>query len=83
MVVENDGGIGREERVEAGLVEGVRVVTRGGKDEQVDDVDDADAEVGAKVAAEESGGLDDFLGELEADTDEDDVRLDTLVDRIV
>lgn len=83
VVVEDDRGAGREQRVEARLVERVRVVTRSREDEQVDNVDDADAELGTKVAAEQRGGLDDLLRELEADTDKDDVRLNALVDRVV
>jgi hypothetical protein len=34
------------------------------EDEEIDDVDDTDTEVGAKVTAEESRSLDDLLGEL-------------------
>ena len=83
VVVEDDGDARREERVEARLVEGMRVVAGGSEDEEIDDVDDTDTEVGAKVTAEESRSLDDLLGELETDADEDDVRLDTLVDRVL
>lgn len=83
VVVEDDGDAGREERVEARLVEGMRVVAGGSQDKEVDDVDDTDAEVGAKVTTEETRSLDDLLSELETDTDEDDVRLDTLVDRVL
>lgn len=62
---------------------GMRVVARRSEDHEVDNVDDTDAEVVAKVLAEERRGVDHLLGELVADADEDDVWVDTLVDGVV
>lgn len=61
----------------------MRVVALRREDKQVDDIDDPDPEVSAEVLAEERGGVDDLLGQLVADTDEDNVWVDTLVDRVV
>lgn len=83
VVVDDDGGLGREERVEASLVKSMRVCAVRSENEEVDNVDDADTEVGAVVLLEESGGGDDFLGQLVADADKDNIGVDSLVDGVV
>lgn len=61
----------------------MRVLSLAGENHEVDDVDDADAQVVAEVLAEDARRVDDLLGQLVADADEDDVRVDALVDRVV
>lgn len=61
----------------------MRVLALAGEDHEVDDVDDTDAQVVAKVLAENARRVNDLLGELVADADEDDVGVDALVDRVV
>lgn len=80
MVVDDNGNTRREERVETSFVQGVRVI--GSEDEQVDNVDDTNSEVRSEVLFELSGSRDDFGLELEPDTDEDDIGVDTFVDRV-
>ena len=79
--VRNDGSVGREERVEASFRESVRVIL--GEDEEINDIDDANAQVAAEVLLEKLSGGDDFLGELVSDTHEDDIRVDSLVGGVV
>lgn len=80
VVVDDDGHAGREERVEPGCVECVRVI--GSEDEKVNNVDDPHAQVTAKVFLELSGGADDLGLKFESDTDEDDVWFDSVIDRV-
>ena len=77
MVVDDDRNTRREQRVETGLVERMRVITGGREDEEVDDVDDASAESRAEGVLEEGGGGNDFCSQFESDADEDDVGVDS------
>ena len=70
MVIKVNRPVLREQRVEAVVVERVRVRALLAQDHQVGDVDDAEAEGGAEPA-EEGGGGDDLEGDFDADTAED------------
>jgi hypothetical protein len=104
VVVDDDGHLGREERVEAVLVKSVRVFAASCQDEQIDDVDNTNAKVVAEILVKEGSGLDNLLGHFAAtigrvsrwysangeqagdsqsDTDENDIRVDSLVDGAV
>lgn len=70
MEIEMDGAIHREQSLKGVVTECMRVGTFGGKNHEVRHVDDADAE-GWDQLAKESGGCDDFEGDLDANTDQD------------
>ncbi len=59
VVVEVDGLVGREERIELGVRQRVRVQCLSLEDHEICDVDDADAEAGAETA-QHGCGDDDF-----------------------
>jgi hypothetical protein len=80
VVVDNDGSPRREERVEPSLGERMRVFSDGREHEQVDDIDDSNAKIGAKVLLEQRSGLYHLLREFKSNSDEDDVGFDALVD---
>jgi len=80
VVVDHDRNTRREERVETRFVESVRVIRS--EDEQVDNVDDSNPQVGSKVLLELGSGRDDFRLKFESDSDENDIGIDSLVDRV-
>lgn len=65
-----NGAIHREQSLKGVVTECMRVGTFGGKNHEVRHVDDADAK-GWDQLAKESGGCDDFKGDLDANTDQD------------
>lgn len=78
VVVEVDGQIGREERVERVTRQGVRVRPFRLQDHQVCHVDHPHAELRAP-SPQDRGRLDDLERELGANPDEDDVRVESVV----
>ena len=80
MVVDDDGNTGREERVEASFIESVRVI--GSENQEVDDVDNSNPQIGTEILLELSGGTDNFGLKLESNSDENDIGVDTFVDRV-
>ena len=77
VVVEVDGAVGREEGVEVFVRESVGVSAFVLEDQEVRDVDDADAEAGGQ-SAQHGCRFDDFEGEFGADADEHDVGVQTV-----
>ncbi len=57
----------------------MRVLRLGREDQQVSNVDHTDLQARRK-GTQQLGGFDDFKGDLDADADEDNVRLVSLVD---
>lgn len=70
MEIEVNRAIHREQSLKGVVTECMRVGTFGGKNHEVRHVDDADAK-GWDQLAKESGGCDDFEGDLDANTDQD------------
>ena len=78
VVVEMYGAVAREEGVEVLVRERVRVSAFVFEDQEVRDVDDADAQARRKFA-EHGGRFDNFEGEFGADADDDDVGVESVV----
>ena len=78
VVVEVNGTVGREEGVEVLVRESVRVSAFVFEDQEVGDVDDADAQARCE-SAEHGCCFDDFKGEFGADADDHDVWVETIV----
>jgi hypothetical protein len=80
MVVHHDRDSRREERVETSFVESVRVIRS--ENEKIDNVDDSDPQIGTEIFLELSSGADDFGLKFESNSDENDIGVDSLVDRV-
>lgn len=97
MVIDDDGDSRREERIERSFVERVRMIsdlsrrisrrlsqewrTYGSENKKVHDVDDPYSQSLNEILFEQRGGSDDFEGRFNSDSDQDDVGIDTIVDR--
>lgn len=81
MEVHHDGRLRREQRVEARFRKRMRVIDA--EDHEVDNVDNADAQVLAEPFLEQFGASEHLDGQLEADADEDNVRTDAVVGRVL
>lgn len=79
MKINDDGTGGREERVESSLREGVRVFSNRGENEDVDNVNDSNAQVVAELFSKHRGCGDDFRRKFKPDSDKHDIRIDSVV----
>ena len=78
VVIHHDLLILREQVLKISVRERVGVRTEGSEDHEIGDVHDPHSELWSDLA-EESGGGDYFEGDFRADTDEDDVRTETVI----
>lgn len=60
MIVDNDRSLGREQRVEAGFVESVRMISDGSENQKIDHVDDPYSKIRAEILPENRSGGDNY-----------------------
>lgn len=78
VVVEMDGFVGCEERVEVIVAQSVRMASFEAEHHQIGHIDDSDSKV-RRLFPEHSGRFDDLEGEFRSDTHKHDIRIQPVV----
>lgn len=78
MVVEVDGFVLGEQIIEGVLGQCVGVQARGSQNHQISNIHNAYAKIG-RVFAEGRSRCDDFKGNFDANTDENNIRVDSII----